>query len=94
MPNYIPENLPADIPNMGFLGGHGTDSQTGETHYYMDSESGLYYDFREKIVRDFKTGKEYTFEKLKKLLRKEKEKPKELQKMRIWSFLLVLNQSW
>jgi hypothetical protein len=83
MPNYMPEDFPADIPNMEFLSGHGTDPQTGEPHYYMDTESGLYFDYREKIVRDFKTGKEYTFEELEKLLRQEKEKPQGLQKKRI-----------
>lgn len=83
MPKYMPEDLPADIPNMDFLGSYGTDPQTGKPHYYMDSESGLYFDFKEKVVRDYKTGKEYTFEELKKLLREKKEKPRKLQKKRI-----------
>ncbi len=82
MPNVLPGEAPTDIPNMEFLGGYGTDPQTGEPHYCMDTESGLYFDFREKIVRDFKTGKAYTFEELEKLLREENGKPRELQKRR------------
>ncbi|MFP4094406.1 MAG: hypothetical protein ACLFUB_07975 [Cyclobacteriaceae bacterium] len=83
MPNYLPDEAPADIPNMEFLRGHGTDPVTGEPHYYMDPESGLYFDFREKIIRDFKTGKAYTFKELEKLLRKEPEKPEVPKKSRI-----------
>lgn len=78
MPNFLPDEVPADIPNMEFLGGYGTDPQTGKPQYYMDTESGLYFDFDEKVVRDFNTGKEYTFEELKKMLRQEQEKPREL----------------
>ena len=83
MPNFLPDENPADIPNMEFLGGHGTDAATGEPHYYMDTESGLYFDFDEKVVRDFRSGREYTFEELKNLLRKERGAPQELKKKRI-----------
>jgi hypothetical protein len=83
IPNFLPDKALTDIPNMEFLGGHGTDPVTGEPHYFLDSESGLYFDFREKIVRDFKTGKEYTFKELEKLLREEKERSRELYKKRI-----------
>lgn len=83
MPNFLPDKAPADIPNMEFLSGHGTDPQTGEPYFYMDTESGLYFDFREKIVRDFKTGKEYTFGELSELFRKERENPQEHKKKRI-----------
>jgi hypothetical protein len=83
MPNYLPDETPAEMPNTEFLGGYGSDPLTGQPHYYMDTESGLYFDFQEKIVRNFKTGKEYTFEELEKLLRKERDVPQELKKKRI-----------
>jgi len=83
MPNFLPDEGASDIPNMEFLGGYGTDPQSGEPAYYMDTESGLYFDFQGKIIRNFKTGKEYTFEELEKLLRKERDVPQELKKKRI-----------
>ena len=80
MPNYLPDETPAEMPNVEFLGGYGTDPQTGEPAYYMDTESGLYFDFQGKIIRNFKTGKEYTFEELEKLLHKERDVPQKLKK--------------
>jgi hypothetical protein len=58
------------MPNVEFLGSYSTDPETGKPRYYLDTDSGLYFDFDQEVIKDFQTGESYTFEELKELLRR------------------------
>jgi hypothetical protein len=83
MPNLTPDASPFNMPNAGPTKAFGTDPESGEPHYYLDPETGLYFDFYEKKVRNFKNGKVYTFEELQKLLESLPAKDAESQKKMI-----------
>lgn len=74
MPQLAPDASPENMPNTRFLKSYGSDPATGEPHYFMDTESGLYFDFDEKKVRNFKNGEVYTFEEVKRLLQQKSTK--------------------
>jgi hypothetical protein len=74
MPNLTPDISSDNMPNTEFLKSYGSDPDTGKPHYYMDTESGLYFDFDEKKVRNYKNGEVYTFEEVKKLLQQKDSK--------------------
>lgn len=82
MPNLAPDTSPFHMPNAGPAKAFGADPESGEPHFYLDPESGLYFDFHEKKIRNFKNGEVYTFEELKKKLEeasaKEEEQPKKI----------------
>lgn len=52
-----------NMPNTDYLNAYGKDSETGKLHFYMHTESGLFFDFCEKKIRDFKNGEVYQFKK-------------------------------
>lgn len=80
MPKLMPDNHSSNMPNQQFLKSFGTDPESGEPHYYLDPQTGLYFDFYEKKVRNFKNGEVYTFEELQKLLESPPAKDAESQR--------------
>lgn len=74
MPQLAPDANSENMPNTSFLKSYGYDRVTGEPHYFIDTESGLYFDFDEKKVRNFKNGEVYTFEEVKTLLQQKNSK--------------------
>jgi len=80
MPNYLPDKPPTQIPNLRFDGGSGVDPQSGKLQYYLDTETRLYFDFEDRVVRDFQTGKMYTFEELRDKFQRREKEPKRLEK--------------
>ena len=76
MPTFRP---PADIspmptPNKD-ISSFGVDQQSGEPTYYIDPKSKLYFDFQQREIRDFNTGKTYSFDEFNQRLRNEKPEP-------------------
>jgi len=73
MPNLLPgEPSGQQMPNMQFKGSYGIDDQTSEPHFYLDTDTRLYFDFKNKNIRDFKTGKSYSFNDVRKMLRSDR----------------------
>ena len=64
----------------------GVDQQSGEPAYYLDPKSKLYFDFRQREIRNFNTGETYSFDELGRQLRKEESMPKPERKKEVSTF--------
>ncbi len=71
MPNLKPDTSPFNMPNLKGISAFSTNPETGEPHYYIDPATGLYFNFDQQEIRNFKTGKVYSFKELEKILREQ-----------------------
>ncbi len=71
-PQIMPKSTAEhNMPNLKGISAFSTNPETGEPHYYIDPATGLYFNFDQQEIRNFKTGKVYSFKELEKILREQ-----------------------